>query len=83
MFSVSLSTLSTEGERREGGLAVPTGTLAFSGDSGTRAKPGKNKRLCKPYFVRFLSHTPPDLLLSDQMMKLHLAKCSNPKRVLD
>lgn len=58
MFSVSLSTLSTEGERREGGLAVPTGTLAFSGDSGTRAKPEKNKRLCKPYFVRFLSHAP-------------------------
>lgn len=50
MFSVSLSTLSTERERREGGLAVPTGTLAFSGDSGTRAKPGKKQKVVQTIF---------------------------------
>lgn len=50
MFSVSLSTLSTERERREGGLAVPTGTLAFSGDSGTRAKLGKKQKVVQTIF---------------------------------
>lgn len=70
------STCWAQRERREGGLAVPTGTLAFSGDSGTRARPLNQKVVQTIFWPIPFSHAP---FRSNDV--LHLAKCLHPKHV--